>query len=195
MRKLIVANVVTLDGYYEGPGSNVMAMPMDLFFDAYNAERLRSADTLLLGRRTYDMFRGFWPSVADDPACSPVHREISRRDDEVEKIVVSDTITMADTAPWTDTTRILRRPDAHEQIADLKRGDGGDILVFGSRTLWNDLVTAGLVDELHLMVGPLVLGEGTLAFAGGKVPPFRLLDTRTVDGSDNVLIRYNAQPA
>ena len=63
MRKLIVTNIVSLDGYVDGPGGNVMALPMDHAFDAYNAERLRAAGTLLLGRRTYDMFRGFWPAV------------------------------------------------------------------------------------------------------------------------------------
>lgn len=58
MRKLIVSNIMSLDGYYEGPGKNVMVLPMDETFDAYNAERLRAADTLLLGRNTYDGFKG-----------------------------------------------------------------------------------------------------------------------------------------
>jgi dihydrofolate reductase len=71
MRKLIVSNIMSLDGYYEGPGKNVMVLPMDEAFDTYNAERLRAADTLLLGRNTYDGFKGFWPSVADDPNFTP----------------------------------------------------------------------------------------------------------------------------
>ena len=58
MRKLIVSNIMSLDGYYEGPGKNVMVLPLDEAFDAYNAERLRAADTLLLGRVSYDGFRG-----------------------------------------------------------------------------------------------------------------------------------------
>ncbi len=204
MRKLIVANIVSLDGYYEGPGKNVMALPMDAYFDAYNAERLRSAGTLLLGRTTYEGFKDFWPPLADapdaaavfrdDPQARDVLREISRLNNAIEKVVVSDSLTTDETAPWTDTTRIVRRADAHEQIAELKHGDGPDILTFGSRTLWNDLFAAGLVDELHLMVGAVVLGDGTPAFQAEKALPLRLIGTRSREGSDNLLIRYDARP-
>ncbi len=108
---------MSLDGYYTGPGNNVMVLPMDAAFDAYNAERLRAADTLLLGRTTYDGFRGFWPSVADDPApqWTPTHREISRLDNAIDKAVISDSMTAEQTGPW-QNTRIISRADAHEQI-------------------------------------------------------------------------------
>ena len=86
---------------------------------------------------------------------------------------------------WRDGTRIVRRADAHAAVAALP----GGTLVFGSRTLWNDLLAAGLVDELHLMVGPVVLGQGVPAFAG-PVPGLRLAGTRRFDGSQNVLLRY-----
>ncbi|MDX6238372.1 MAG: hypothetical protein QOG10_3187 [Kribbellaceae bacterium] len=91
---------------------------------------------------------------------------------------MSDTLKENETAPWSDTTRIVLRKDAHEQIAELKRGGGGDIIMFGSRTLWNDLLQAGLVDELHLMVSPVVLGGGTPAFAEGGVPSLKLITPR-----------------
>jgi dihydrofolate reductase len=192
MPKLIVTNIVSLDGYHEGPGGNVMVLPMDQSFDAYNAERLRTADTLLLGRNTYQGFTGFWPQMANNPDATPVHREISRLDDAIAKVVVSDSISQDETQPWRDTTTIVRRADAHQHIAALKRQPGKDILVFASRTLWNDLLTAGLVDELHLIVGPIVLGGGTPAFGNVPAAPFRLLNTRTWDGSDNVLFQYAA---
>jgi hypothetical protein len=70
MRKLIVTNIVSLDGYFEGPGKDILALPMDMSFDTHNAERLREADTELLGRTTYEGFKGFWPGVADDPRAS-----------------------------------------------------------------------------------------------------------------------------
>lgn len=65
MRKLIVCNIVSLDGFYEGPGKDVMALPFDEAFDVYNAERLRAADTLLLGRTSFDGFKSYWPSLAE----------------------------------------------------------------------------------------------------------------------------------
>ena len=190
MRKLIVTNIMSLDGYYEGPGGNVMALPMDARFDAYNLERLQAADTLLLGGRTYRQFKGFWPSMRENPNASPIHREISRLDDELAKVVVSDSLSAAETDPWRETTRIVRRAEAHRQIAALKQGPGRDILVFGSHTLWNDLLEARLVDELHLMVGAVVLGGGTPAFTRPLTSSLRLLGARTWEGSSNALLTY-----
>jgi dihydrofolate reductase len=190
MRKLIVTNILSLDGYYEGPGANVMALPMDHSFDSNNLERLQAADTLLLGRKSYDLFKGFWPQMATHPNASPTHREISRLDDAIAKVVVSDTLKPSDTDPWRDTTTIVRREKAHEQIAAMKKQTGKDILVFGSRTLWNDLRAAGMVDELHLMIGAVVLGGGTPAFAQPLASALRLIDTRKWEGSSNVLVRY-----
>jgi dihydrofolate reductase len=190
MRKLIVATITSLDGYVDGPGGNVMVMPMDGRFDAYNAERLAAADTLLLGRRTYDLFRGYWPPRADAPDATAAEREISRLENAIDKVVVSDNITPDDTDPWRDTTRIIRRPEAHERIAELKRGSGRDILIFGSRTLWNELLDAGLVDELHLIVGSVVVGGGTPTFGIDSAPRLRLLGSRSWVDSDNVLVRY-----
>jgi dihydrofolate reductase len=190
MRKLIVTNIVSVDGCYEGPGGDVMALPMDQSFDAYNAERLRAADTLLLGRKSYELFKGFWPPMADHPEATPTHREISRLENAVDKVVVSDTLTADDTDPWRDTTRIVRGADAHEQVAELKRGTGREILVFASRTLWNELLAAGLVDEIHLIIGAVVLGPGTPLFGNEPAGPLRLLDSRTADGTDNMFVRY-----
>jgi dihydrofolate reductase len=190
VRKLIVCNIMSLDGYVAGPGGNVMVLPMDPAFDAYNLERLRAADTLLLGRTTYDGFRGFWPSVADDQNFSPTHWEISRRDDAIDKVVISDSLSAEQTEPWKATTRIVRRAEAHEQVAELKRRDGREILMFGSHVLWNDLLAHGLVDELHLMIGPVVLGAGTPAFQGEPPVSLRLIDARQLNGSENLLVRY-----
>jgi dihydrofolate reductase len=200
MRKLVVSLIVSLDGYMEGPGGNVMALPMDDFFDAANLDRQRAAGTLLAGATTYRMFRSYWPAIADDPTISPtvaanpalagVHAEIGRRNNELTKVVVSDSLTPAETAPWSSTTTIVRRVDARERIAELKRHDGADLLVFGSRTLVADLLAAGLVDELYLMVGATVLGGGGSAFGDAGPLTLRLLDVQTRRDSDNVLLHY-----
>ncbi len=195
MRKLIVTNIVSLDGFYEGPGGNVLALPMDGAFDAYCAERLGTADTLLLGRSSFELFSGFWPAVAADPSATPAQRTISRRDDEIDKVVISDSLTPEGTGVWRDTTRVVSRSDAPAAIAELKRDPGGDVLVFGSRTAWNALLAAGLVDELHLVRAATILGGGTPLFPAGVTAQLRHLGTRTFDDSDNVVARYAATGA
>ncbi len=200
MRKVVVSSIVSLDGYVAGPGGNVMALPMDAFFDEHNLERQRRADTLLLGRNTYVGLKSYWPAIAQDPTRSPavqrdpsvaeLHRETAQRNDALRKVVVSDTLTPADTAPWTDTTSIVRRADAHDAVRRLKDEPGDDLLVFGSSTLWGDLLKAGLVDELHLLVGPVVLAGGLPAYGPGPVPPMHLTGVRRREGSDNVLLTY-----
>jgi dihydrofolate reductase len=193
MRKLIVCNIISVDGFYSGPNDDVMAMPFDAPFDDYNAERLRAADTLLLGRRSFEGFKGYWPPIADQPDANPVEREISRLDNAIDKVVVSDSLTEDELDPWTNT-RIIRRADAHDAIADLKRGDGRDIVMFGSHVLWNDLLQAGLVDELHFMIGSAFLGDGVPVFTGPRTD-LRLLDARVLDGSQLILARYAANSA
>lgn len=189
MRKLVVSNIVSLDGFFSGPGGDVMAMPFDNGFSDYNAERLRAADTLLLGRKSFEMFRSYWPPIADDERQPPLEREISRLNTAIEKVVVSDSLTPDQLGGW-GPARVIKRADAHAEIAAQKAGAGRDILVFGSHVLWNDLLAAGLVDELHLMIGPGVVIDGAPAFE--KRPParLRLLDTRTFDNSSLLLVRY-----
>jgi len=190
MRKLIVTNIVSVDGFFEGPGGNVLALPMDSTFDNYNRDRLRAAEILLLGRRTFEMFQGFWPGMADHPQATPVHREISVLNGAMQKRVVSDTLAEKLSGAWASTTSVLRGAALQAQIAELKRSGEKDILIFGSRRLWNDLLKAGLVDELHLMVGGVVLGGGTPAFDDGARAGLDLLGVEHWDGSSNVLIKY-----
>jgi dihydrofolate reductase len=190
MRKLIVTNIVSVDGFYEGAGGNVMVMPFDQNFNSYNLERMRAADVMLYGRKTYEGFKGYWPEVQNDAAVTENEREISRIQNAIEKVVVSDSLTVEQTGPWRDTTLIVRRGEAHFRIAALKEKAGRDILMFGSRTLWNDLLGAGLVDELHLIVGGGVLGNGTPAF--NPLPlSLRLLGTRTWQDGSNVVLIYS----
>lgn len=193
MRKIIVYNIISLDGYHTGPGNDVSVMfpMMGGVFDTYNAELLRTADVHLVGRVSFEMFQSFWPKVAENPTSdewTPSQRELSQAGQSVNPIVVSETLT----GTWPDI-RIIRRADAYQQIAELKVQPGKDILITGSRTLWNDLLAHDLVDELHLMIGNLVLGEGIPVFVGKTPTSLRLIDIRRWEDSDNVLLRYEVR--
>lgn len=191
MRKLVVTILISLDGYVAGPGGDVMAMPLDESFSAYNLERLRTADTLLLGRTTFLGFRSYWPAVADDPKQPETEREISRRNTAARKVVVSDSLSPDDLVGWGES-ELVRRAAAHDAIRKLKAQDGADILVFGSVPVWNDLLAVGLVEELHVMVGNGILGDGVPAFTRGLTERLRLQEARRLEGSDNVLLVYGA---
>jgi dihydrofolate reductase len=191
MRKLVVTILISLDGYVAGPGGDVMAMPLDESFSAYNLERLRTADTLLLGRTTFLGFRSYWPAVADDPKQPETEREISRRNTAARKVVVSDSLSPDDLVGWGES-ELVRRAAAHDAVRKLKAQDGADILVFGSVPVWNDLLAAGLVEELHVMVGNGILGDGVPAFTRGLTERLRLQEARRLEGSDNVLLVYGA---
>jgi dihydrofolate reductase len=191
MRKLIVSNLISLDGYASGPGGDVMALPFDTTFSDYNLELMNLADTLVSGATTYRGFVSYWPPVADDPAQPEVEREISRRHRELEHLVVSDSLTAEETGPWRESTRIVRRDEARETIAQAKKGEGGALVTFGSMTTWNDLLTAGLVDELHMMVGAGVLIDGVPAFSVQPPGQFRLKDARQLGDSNIALLVYS----
>lgn len=191
MRKIVVANIMSLDGFFEGPDpEGVMALPMDDSFDAFNVEHLQEADVLLLGRTSYDGFKSFWPTMKDNEQATPNERAVSQLDNEIQKVVISDTLTPDQTDPWTSTTRIVGREDALSQLGELKEQDGKDILVFGSRTLWNDLLAHGLVDELHLMIGAVALGDGTPIFDRKHDAVLETIDVETRDNTANVVVRY-----
>ena len=194
MRTVIVSNIVSLDGCNDGPGGNVMDMNMDDAFNTYNLERIQSAGTVLLGQRSFEMFSGYWPGIADapedesNPALDATNREFSRIYNGLPKAVVSDSYTVPSENPWHDVTTVVRRDELAGWLAEERERGTGDIVTYGSRTMWNGMLQQGLVDELHLMVGPSALGGGTPVF--DEPTALTLLEARRFDGSDNVLLRY-----
>ena len=153
MRPLIVTEFVSLDGVMEAPGGEPgyahSGWVSDFFSDELGQlkfEEQDAAETMLLGRRTYESFYGAWPQRT-----GPMAEKVN----SMEKFVVSASLP---TIEWETASR-LGTP-LSEAVTDLKRRDGGPILVPGSRTLVQTLLKEGLVDELHLQVFPVILGSG-----------------------------------
>jgi dihydrofolate reductase len=185
VRKMFSFMVVTVDGYYEGPNQQFIDWPtVDEEFDEFSVMQLDEVDTLVFGRVTYEMMAAYWPTPAaddDDP-------RVAARMNSLAKIVVSRTL---DKAAWANTRLISDTQD----VRALKQQPGKDIAILASSDLTVNLLQMGLVDELRIMVSPLVLGAGKSVFknAGNRVS-LKLLRSRPFD-SGNVLLYYQPVPA
>jgi dihydrofolate reductase len=181
--RILVSEFISLDGVVQAPGDpkedtdggfrhGGWSMP---FFDvevmgsAYN-ELAQGSDALLQGRRTWHVSAGAWPSRADDPFADWING--------VQKYVVSDTLSDADLS-WKPTT-IIRGVDLVRDVSALRDQPGGNVLVMGSPTLVRALLAADLVDELALMIEPIVLGGGKSIFSDdGEARTFQLRSVTT----------------
>lgn len=196
MGKIVVSSMVSIDGYTEGVGGDVSQMPMDLAFAEHNADRVRSAGRLLFGARSYVGMMQYWPQQVDNAQAIPEDRYIaSRYATDLGITIVSDSLTHADITVWGDRTEIVPRDEAHDHLRRLRESEADDILVFGSRTLWTDLLAHGLVDELHLLVGPKIVAGDARAFTGLPQISLTLLGVRTWKDSNTVALSYRPDNA
>ncbi|WP_410653412.1 dihydrofolate reductase family protein [Amycolatopsis sp. cmx-4-54] len=185
MRKLVYAVHTSLDGRIEGPNGEFDWTTMGPELSAHSQELTDRADTLVYGRRVWDMMSSYWPraeEISDHPhdlAYAPVWRK-------TPKIVFSRTLEEAD---W--NTEVIGG-DLAERVAELKGRPGKDLLLMGGAELATAVADHGLIDEFHVVVHPVVLGGGKQVFAGGVRTDLRLTGTRTMDGRA-VLLTYEAK--
>lgn len=181
MRRILAFLVATVDGYYEGPNQEFDWPVVDEEFNRFGLQQLEEVDTLLFGRVTYEGMAAYWPTPAarqDDP-------RVAAKMNGLPKLVVSRTLQQAD---WANT-RVIG-DDVAEELTRLKQQPGKDIAILGSSNLTVSLLRLGLVDELRIMVNPVVLGAGRSLFrSADRRIGLALLGARPFR-SGNVLLTY-----
>jgi dihydrofolate reductase len=179
MSKVIVQEFLALDGTAQAPGGPEEDTSGGFQHGGWQMQYLGDADmnrvrkgindagAYLLGRRTYEIFAGYWPS---DPGAPP---DVAEQLNTKPKHVASTTLT--DPLDWQNSS--VLEGDVPSAVAGLKQGDSGDLLVIGSTVLVQSLIQHGLVDELHLVIDPLLVGGGKRIFPDdGALRPLRLVD-------------------
>jgi dihydrofolate reductase len=182
MRKLVITQNITLDGSIEMLDDWLDPHLQDEELLAESHRQDAESDALLVGRRTFEDFRGYWPAQVDDAT------GITDYLNDVEKYVVSSTMT---DPGWQNSTVVTGDPV--EQAAKLKAARGKDIVLTGSITLAPTLVAAGIVDEYRLFVYPMVQGRGRRLFPDGTtLGKLRPIDAPKSFPSGIALLRYAA---
>jgi dihydrofolate reductase len=183
MRKLIVFNNVTLDGYFTGKNGDLSWAKgnMDAEFNAFVADNAKSGGLLLLGRITYELMMSYWPT----PQARENDPVVAERMNNLPKVVFSRTL---DKASWSNTK--LVKGDLAAEIRQMKKEPGKDMTILGSGSIVSQLAQEGLIDEYQMVVNPVVLGEGRTMFDGIKEKlALKLTKSRTF-GNGNVFLRY-----
>lgn len=182
MRKVIMFNLITLDGYFEGPNKwDIGWHQVDSEFNDFSIEQLDKAGGLIFGKVTYQGMANYWPTptaLHDDPI-------VTKKMNSIRKYVFSKTLDKVD---WNNS--LLIKGDAVQELTRLKNEPGNDLLLFGSADLSRTFTKNNLIDEYRLMVNPVILGKGNTLFAedGGTVK-FKHLDTK-IFRNGNVLLTY-----
>lgn len=200
MPRILVFDNVSADGYFaDTRGSLDWVIPNDEVFRTA-AESQTDIDTMLFGRRTYEMFEQFWPHALDDPETAPDPHTAGRRSaanrdmavwiNETKKIVFSRT---RQDVTWRNS-QLIHEVEP-QKIRRMKAGPGGDMIVFGSGSIVAELTEHELIDEYLLVVNPILLGSGRALISGlSKPAKLDLRDARSYT-SGHVMLRYTRQPS
>jgi dihydrofolate reductase len=184
MAKLIMWNLMTLDGFVEGPNRDI-SWHEDVWgkeLEQLSTSQLAEAGGLLFGRVTYQLMADYWPSATGEIG------EIADGMNALPKYVFSRTLTKSD---WNNTQ--MFGSDVPGTVARLKRENTKDIFLFGSADLAASLIPHGLIDEFRIAVNPIILGAGTPLFKQGERLKLKLLDSRTLS-TGVVILRYSPTP-
>ena len=181
MRKVIFFNLISLDGYFEGPNRDIDWHHVDEEFNEFAIQQTGEFGALLFGRVTYELMVSYWPTEAakrDNP-------EIAGLMNSLPKIVFSNTLEKVE---WENTT--LVKDNFVEEVSKIKEQPGKDIAIFGSSDLAVTFIDLGLIDEFRIMVNPVVLGGGKPILQGMKSKlELKLIKVKEFK-SGNVLLYY-----
>ena len=184
MRKVILSNLVTLDGFFEGPNKELDWHIVDEEFKEYAIDLLSKVDALLFGRVTYQLMADYWPAAATNPSTPKSDLEIADKMNNLPKIVFSKTL---QEVKW-NNSRLVKENIA-EEISKMKQQPGKVMVIFGSGSIVSNFMQHGLIDEYRIIVNPVVLGNGNPLFKGIKDKHnLNLLKTRAF--SSGVVILY-----
>lgn len=182
MRKLIASTFVSLDGFIVAPNED-MGWVTDSFstdMGKYAGDLQASMGAILLGRVTYQIMTNFWPTATEDSSPG------ADRMNNVPKVIFSRTLDKVKWGKW-DNARLVKE-NAAEEVAKLKQGLSGDLVIYGSANLIQNFTQLGLIDEYQLLVHPVILGDGKPLFAGMPQPvKLKLLQAKTFDNGVVVL--------
>jgi dihydrofolate reductase len=182
LRKIIVSNMISLDGFISGPNGEIDWFVWDKELERYTVEMMGKVDMIMFGRVTYEIMASYWPNAtADNPY-------IKERMNGLPKIVFSRTLNKLE---WNNSTLV---PEIDpERIMRMKRMSGKNIVILGSGTIVSEMTQLGLIDEFRMIVNPVILGEGKQMFKGiDERQKLKLIDTRQL-GSGVAILTY--QPA
>lgn len=189
MRKVIIINRISIDGYFAS--NNEATGGMDWFIHDPKVDEVVhqpvNSDTLLLGENTFKLFEMSWVPMLKDPNTPAPLRATAQELTDMHKIVFAKNVAESE---WANTE--FHNDGLIELVGDLKSQEGSDILILGSGTIIQQLATAGLIDEYIFIVSPVVAGQGKSFFRDVPQQNLELVSTQSFD-SGNVVLHYKVQ--